>query len=70
MIVLRRVLRNAIAGIVVIAGVGSLFAVGIMYGVKIAYADTQNHTGFENLQQRIECVDQTRALESIGAPKG
>jgi len=63
MIVLRRVLRNAIAGIVVIAGVGSLFAVGIMYGVKMAYADTSSGLLSEDLQQRIEFVGQTKASD-------
>jgi len=36
---LSSVLRNAVAGIAVTAGVGSLITIGIMIGVKMAYAD-------------------------------
>lgn len=37
---MKRVLVNGLAGVVIIAGVGSVITMAIVTGVKLAYADT------------------------------
>jgi len=65
MMVLSKVLKNAVAGVVVIAGVGSLFALGIMYGVEAAYAETERGVLDSNDQRQFVFMleDQRHTLD-------